>query len=252
MVETGNREIVEKFFQALNAHDWESMERFLDAEYVWEMPQSGERIRGLANNRTTTENYPGLPNVKLIGSPGARTSGSRRPALRFSRSLVRVTTTRRGQSPPTRMGAYGTRSTFSTSVQERSSTTSPTSRPPWKLLSGGPAGWSASKAFHVLWTRNRQAGVVTQHSTDHDQPNGSGRTLNLAAISLLASLMGGWWPASLTSAFEHREHLSSAIQMCLARAQTCRGRLNSERVVDQRSHNTNPAQVFGGTGFAWT
>jgi len=72
MVETGNREIVEKFFQALNAHDWESMERFLDAEYVWEMPQSGERIRGLANNRTTNENYPGLPNVKthrITGSP---------------------------------------------------------------------------------------------------------------------------------------------------------------------------------------
>src|SRR5207245_8337959 len=72
IVETGNRQIVEKFFQALNAHDWESMERFLDAEYVWEMPQSGERIRGLANNRTTNENYPGLPNVKthrITGSP---------------------------------------------------------------------------------------------------------------------------------------------------------------------------------------
>src|SRR5256886_4494204 len=36
------------------------------------MPQSGERIRGLANNRTTNENYPGLPNVKthrITGSP---------------------------------------------------------------------------------------------------------------------------------------------------------------------------------------
>jgi len=194
MVETGNREIVEKFFQALNAHDWESMERFLDAEYVWEMPQSGERIRGLANNRTTTENYPGLPNVKLIGSPGARTSGSRRPALRFSRSLVRVTTTRRSQSPPTRMGAYGTRSTFSTSVQERSSTTSPTSRPPWKLLSGGPAGWSASKAFHVLWTRNRQAGVVTQHSTDHGSTEWVWTNAKFGC-HFVACLLDGWMVA---------------------------------------------------------
>ena len=72
MAETGNREIVEKFFQALNAHDWELIERFLDAEYVWEMPQSGERVRGLANNRTMNENYPGPPKVethRITGSP---------------------------------------------------------------------------------------------------------------------------------------------------------------------------------------
>ncbi len=136
MVETGNREIVEKFFQALNAHDWESMERFLDAEYVWEMPQSGERIRGLANNRTTNENYPGLPNVKTHRITGSPDKWVTTPSFTILK------------------GAYGTRSTFSTSVQERSSTTSPTSRPPWKLLSGGPAGWNASKAFHWYIRRN--------------------------------------------------------------------------------------------------
>jgi ketosteroid isomerase-like protein len=64
MSETGNREIVAKFFQALNAHDWDRVQTWLDAEYVWEMPQSGERVRGLENNRAMNENYPGLPKVE--------------------------------------------------------------------------------------------------------------------------------------------------------------------------------------------
>ncbi len=64
MAETGNREIVEKFFQALNAQDWDRVEAWLDAEYVWEMPQSGERVRGVQNNRAMNENYPGLPQVE--------------------------------------------------------------------------------------------------------------------------------------------------------------------------------------------
>lgn len=68
----GNREIVEKFFHAVNAHDWDLMETWLDPEYVWEMPQSGERVRGVGNNRAMNENYPGLPVVKphrITGSP---------------------------------------------------------------------------------------------------------------------------------------------------------------------------------------
>jgi SnoaL-like domain len=38
--------------------------KLLDADYVWEMPQSGERVRGIANNREMTENYPGLPDIE--------------------------------------------------------------------------------------------------------------------------------------------------------------------------------------------
>ena len=64
MADTGNRETVEKFFQAANARDWRGVEKFLDAEYVWEMPQSGERVRGLDNNRAMNENYPGMPKVE--------------------------------------------------------------------------------------------------------------------------------------------------------------------------------------------
>src|SRR5438445_4498499 len=154
MVETGNARLLRSSSKRLMLTTGKAWNDFL-------MPNTCGKCRGQANafaGWQTTERRmrttQGCPTLRLIGSPGARTSGSRRPALRFSRSLVRVTTTRRSQSPPTRMGAYGTRSTFSTSVQERSSTTSPTSRPPWKLLSGGPDGWNASKAFHWYIRRN--------------------------------------------------------------------------------------------------
>ncbi len=72
MAETGNREIVEKFFEAVNARDWDRIERWLDAEYVWEMPQSGERVRGAANSRAMNENYPGLPKVETHRITGSQ------------------------------------------------------------------------------------------------------------------------------------------------------------------------------------
>jgi ketosteroid isomerase-like protein len=72
MAETGNREIVEKYWQAVNAQDWDRVEKFLDAEYAWEMPQSGERVRGLANNRAVIENYPGLPKVETRRITGSQ------------------------------------------------------------------------------------------------------------------------------------------------------------------------------------
>ncbi len=59
-----NREILEVFFQALNRRDWDGVEGLVDDDYVWEMPQSGERVRGIANNRELNENYPGLPDVQ--------------------------------------------------------------------------------------------------------------------------------------------------------------------------------------------
>jgi SnoaL-like domain len=72
MADTGNRETVEKFFQAVNARDWGGAEKFLDADYVWEMPQSGERVRGLENNRAMNENYPGIPKVETRRITGSQ------------------------------------------------------------------------------------------------------------------------------------------------------------------------------------
>jgi ketosteroid isomerase-like protein len=65
MADTGNREAIEKFWRAANTRDWDVLEKLLDPEYVWEMPQSGERVRGVKNNRKMNENYPGLPKGEI-------------------------------------------------------------------------------------------------------------------------------------------------------------------------------------------
>jgi ketosteroid isomerase-like protein len=72
MAETSNRGIVEKFFQAFNAGDWDSIASWLDADYVWEMPQSGERVRGLKNNLEMSKNYPGPPRVETHRVTGSQ------------------------------------------------------------------------------------------------------------------------------------------------------------------------------------
>lgn len=72
MGETGNREIVEKFFKAINSRDMDGWTRLLDSEYIWEMPQSGERVRGAENNRAMNENYPGMPTVETRRITGSQ------------------------------------------------------------------------------------------------------------------------------------------------------------------------------------
>jgi len=64
MAVNSNREIVDKFFQAFNAGEWDSLESWLDPEYVWEMPQSGGRVRGVKHNLEMMQNYPGPPEVQ--------------------------------------------------------------------------------------------------------------------------------------------------------------------------------------------
>jgi hypothetical protein len=51
------------------------------------------------------------------------------------------------------------------------------------------------------------------------------------SLRFVASLMGRWRPASLTSAFEHRKHLSSAIQVCWGHEHCYRVRVNTKPVV---------------------
>jgi ketosteroid isomerase-like protein len=51
-----NREAVDAFFAAINRQDWSAVEKLIDPAYVWEMPQSGERVRGVRNNREMNEN----------------------------------------------------------------------------------------------------------------------------------------------------------------------------------------------------
>jgi len=71
MAQLSHREVVDKFYRSANARDWDAIETLLDPDYTFEMPQSGERVRGIKNNREMNENYPGLPQgepVRVTGS----------------------------------------------------------------------------------------------------------------------------------------------------------------------------------------
>ena len=85
----GNREIVEKFFEAVNARDWDRVETWLHPDYVWEMPQSGERVRGVKNNREMSENYPGMPKVETRRITGSQDKWVTTP----SHTILKITGT---------------------------------------------------------------------------------------------------------------------------------------------------------------
>src|SRR5215472_6740447 len=57
-----NRQVVERYAEALRARDLDMQAEVCAPDMVVEWPQSGERIRGWANIRAVHENYPeGLP-----------------------------------------------------------------------------------------------------------------------------------------------------------------------------------------------
>ncbi|MGB2939290.1 MAG: nuclear transport factor 2 family protein [Candidatus Dormiibacterota bacterium] len=65
--------MIQKYWQAVNVRDFDSLVQLLHQDFVWEMPQSGERVRGPEKNREMNANYPsGLPEVdahRITGSP---------------------------------------------------------------------------------------------------------------------------------------------------------------------------------------
>lgn len=63
MSEQQNRDAVERFFEAVERQDLDTLDNLLHDDYVEEYPQSGERIRGKDNCRAVNENHPGLPTL---------------------------------------------------------------------------------------------------------------------------------------------------------------------------------------------
>jgi len=57
--EKSNREVVEQYVRAYVEEDLDTQDRLRHPDFVQEWPQSGERIRGLANARAIPEHYPG-------------------------------------------------------------------------------------------------------------------------------------------------------------------------------------------------
>ncbi len=74
MAEPGGRTIVERFARAIADKDFEAQDALLADDFVDEMPQSGERVRGKANWLAIARNYPG--GVGTVDAGTARLVGS--------------------------------------------------------------------------------------------------------------------------------------------------------------------------------
>jgi hypothetical protein len=101
-----NRETVEKFWQAVNARDWAVLAQLLDRDYVWEMPQSRERVRGAQNNREMNNNYPaGLPDIETHRITGSQDKWVTTPSFTVLRIIGTATTTLASPGSATPTGA---------------------------------------------------------------------------------------------------------------------------------------------------
>ena len=56
-----NRRSAERYFAAVRAHDFDTLDDLRHEGFVQEWPQMGERTRGKANARAINENHPGTP-----------------------------------------------------------------------------------------------------------------------------------------------------------------------------------------------
>jgi hypothetical protein len=72
MAEPSNGEIVRNYLAAHTAHDYDTVGALRDPDWTVEWPQSGERVRGGANDRAIMDNWPGgLPSgegFRVVGS----------------------------------------------------------------------------------------------------------------------------------------------------------------------------------------
>jgi hypothetical protein len=69
---SSNEEVIHAYLRALTDNDEPAMGRLRDPAWRVDYPQSGERIRGHANERAIADNYPGgLPDIdtgRVVGS----------------------------------------------------------------------------------------------------------------------------------------------------------------------------------------
>jgi hypothetical protein len=72
MAERTNEEVIRAYLAAIVANHGDTMARLRDPDWFVDYPQSGERIRGHANDRAIADHYPGgLPEIdpgRVVGS----------------------------------------------------------------------------------------------------------------------------------------------------------------------------------------
>lgn len=90
MSELTNREIVERFVQAMSTSDLDLADQCLADDLVEDYPQSGERIRGRADRRAVIENYPGRAERGFVPGKVRTVVGDDQWVMTPSMSLVRI------------------------------------------------------------------------------------------------------------------------------------------------------------------
>jgi hypothetical protein len=60
-VRSSHRQVVEDYFSAVRAHDFDALSDTRHDDFIQEWHQMGERTRGKPNARLINENHPGLP-----------------------------------------------------------------------------------------------------------------------------------------------------------------------------------------------
>ncbi len=86
MAEQSNEEVVRRYWKAHEAHDFDTLGSLRHREWTLEWPQTGERIRGHANDRAAAEAYPGgLPEYRVPRLVGSEDRWALSPSLTMHR-----------------------------------------------------------------------------------------------------------------------------------------------------------------------
>jgi hypothetical protein len=70
MADNGDRQTIERFWEALARKDFDSALSVVHDEFEERYPQSGEVIRGLRNFEGLLKNFPGFPSIRHLRTRG--------------------------------------------------------------------------------------------------------------------------------------------------------------------------------------
>jgi len=90
VAELTNRDVVERFREAMNASDFDRADQYLADDLVEDYPQSGERIRGRANRRSVVEHYPGRNEHDFVPGKAGALVGDDQWVMTPAMSLLRL------------------------------------------------------------------------------------------------------------------------------------------------------------------
>jgi ketosteroid isomerase-like protein len=88
MDDNRNADLVDRYFSAVAANDFETLARLRAPDWIEDWPQSGERIRGHDRYRAIHERYPGgFPDIEVERLVGAEDRWVMTPSMTVQRVI---------------------------------------------------------------------------------------------------------------------------------------------------------------------